>query len=174
MHKHNRTFETARKMPTKEDRSSFTLDDILNSPKFVEQRVGNVTINAKQAMKAASPMNPIKNALKALKGAVNIFYDLTDNFDGDDSTSSARVPEVSIGRRLKGSPEDSTRSIKERVYGTVEAVETVAVGVSAVVQTIPVLAEEIIKLPDTLSSVKKETVGKMERTKESIDGDTIS
>lgn len=169
----SRTFEAEEKLPIKEKRFPITLDDILNAPKFVEQRVGNVTITTKQVMMAASPMNPIYSALKALKSAVNTFYGLIDSFDGDTLTNAARAPEpkspVIIGRRPRGSREDLTESIKERIYGTVEVVDTIAIGAVAVVQSVPALVEGIIKLPETLNNVKEATEVKLESTKESID-----
>ena len=179
-------------------RRSTTFDNIFNAPKYVEQRVGNVTISTKKAIKAASPMNPINAALRSMKGAINTFYgtttaltpliiqysysilhaESTDNSDGDKSSSELfRAEELypQNARRARGPREDS--GLKDRIYGSVDAVAQVIGGAVYALQAVPILVEGVIKLPETLSNVKKESEDKfvelqegVDSAKESIDG----
>lgn len=52
----------------------FEVDDVLNSAKASEERVGNVYLTAKQVLRAASPINTIDAFLGSMKGVVSTYY----------------------------------------------------------------------------------------------------
>ena len=107
-----------------------------------------------------------------------LLADLTDNLEQDDSSSEFfRAEELSLqnARQARGSQGDS--GLKDRIYSTVDVVGKVVGGAAYVFQAVPVVVEDVVKLPETMSNLKKETEKKLlelqdgvESTKERIDG----